>query len=283
MTWASEVELQTSRGSPVSRSKPVDVDASNHGRQDDYAEPFDGAVEGAPGPLRAALERTPEVRCRRRNLCCAAACVFALFALGGSVVGSDPRMWRRHAAESDALGLILWLVSSQNRATLAHNREYFEAQRPLVEASARDFELLEYWSDMRVGSAQTDWRARDTHAPRVSSRLAAPAASPRRYPMIGLRFDMMVRSLRKDPRNDDFRVEKDKCECYRFIELNKLPIMPIIRRWTGEPAGCKAGERCPHLAADRVYDGLRAALGDPTSAITFPSFLKTCHLTQARR
>ena len=65
---------------------------------------------------------------------------------------------RRHAAESDALGLLLWLVSSQNRATLASNRAYFESQRPLVEASARDFELLEYWADMRVSSSQTDWR-----------------------------------------------------------------------------------------------------------------------------
>ena len=37
--------------------------------------------------------------------------------------------------------------------------------------------------------------------------------------MIGLRFDMMVRSLRKDARNDDFRVEKDKCEMYRFVGI----------------------------------------------------------------
>ena len=35
--------------------------------------------------------------------------------------------------------------------------------------------------------------------------------------MITLRFSMMLRAWRADPRADDWRVEKDKCEMYRFL------------------------------------------------------------------
>merc|ERR1740130_1148128 len=213
------------------------------GREDEDEEAFDGATEGAPNRVQ-----------NRRKLGAALACLLVTaIAIVAIVSTNDMRMLNRNIAESDTLALILWLVSAQNRATVRHSKEFFESQRELVKASARNFELLEYWRDMRVTSKTTDW-----------------------YPMISLRFDMMLRQWTADPRADDFRVEKDKCEMYNFVERNRLPVMSILKRWEGEPAGCPEGERCPALAAHNMYTDLQ----DMSSTMKYPTFLKCCHLTQ---
>ena len=110
--------------------------------------------------------------------------------------------------------------------------------------------------------------------------------------MITLRFSMMLRAWRADPRADDWRVEKDKCEMYRFFLRNHLPVMHIYRAWEGgEPAGCEGplfADECAEASAAHVYEELlpgHAGVGINGVAtddqITYPAVLKCCHLTQA--
>ncbi len=122
---------------------------SVHGRAVDGDELHDGAVRS--GAVGARARYSP-----KRSLACAFAVALGT-ALVVYVATTDRRLWARQAAESLALEAVLWVVSEHHRETQRKMYDYFEAQRPLVEASARDFELNAYWRDMRVGSRNTDW------------------------------------------------------------------------------------------------------------------------------
>ena len=121
-----------------------------HGRAEGN-ELHDGAVRS--GAVGARQRYSPY-----RGLACAVAVALGI-ALVVDVAATDRRLWGRHVAESLALEAVLWVVSENNRETQRKMFDYFEEQRPLVEASARDFELNAYWRDMRTQTANTDWCA----------------------------------------------------------------------------------------------------------------------------
>jgi len=71
-------------------------------------------------------------------------------------------------------------------------------------------------------------------------------------------------ALLEEHGRDDFRIEKDKCTMYRFLEKNKLPTVHVVNYWYGR----------------------ETFLGDIQTGVAFksaahwPVFLKFCHLTQ---
>ena len=121
---------------------------------------------------------------------------------------------------------------------------YFLSQRPLIEQSARRFQLLTYWGDLRVEQPGLSW-----------------------YELIGRRMEMMARALRTSGR-DDFLVEKDKCVMLRFLSQNALPVpqaLSVVYRTREELLRSLASE--PFLQ-------------DLDNRTAWPIFLKNCHLTQ---
>jgi len=137
----------------------------------------------------------------------------------------------------------------QPSATRRKAQEYFESQLPLVEASAREFECLEYWCrDLRVMEVETPF-----------------------YDMVNLRFDMMHAKQLADPRADDFRFEKNKCEMNRWLARNRLPRHRTHHMWSanGQWGG---GEATKQTVVDDI-------LANRTGG-TCPMVIEFCHLTQ---
>jgi len=67
-----------------------------------------------------------------------------------------------------------------------------------------------------------------------------------------------------DAGRDDSRVEKDKCEMYRFFERNSVPMNSILNHWTSK---------------EKIIDDIVS--GEALRNVQqFPVFLKCCHLTQ---
>eukprot|EP00930_Biecheleria_cincta_P021938 TRINITY_DN16112_c0_g1_i1.p1 TRINITY_DN16112_c0_g1~~TRINITY_DN16112_c0_g1_i1.p1 ORF type:complete len:411 (+),score=42.09 TRINITY_DN16112_c0_g1_i1:36-1268(+) len=117
---------------------------------------------------------------------------------------------------------------------------YHRAQRPLFRKAAKSFKLHYVWShmeDIRVGLSYDE--------------------------IVTRRFASMRKDLEMYGR-DDARIEKDKCEMYRWIERNHLPVAKILKHWSSN--------------ASAIAD---FASGEALSGIDkFPVFLKCCHLTQ---
>lgn len=119
---------------------------------------------------------------------------------------------------------------------------HFEKHRPIVLSAADKFALhpqLRKWP-FASASRRTD------HTSLVTARMASMGAE-----------------LRKRGR-DDFRVEKDKCEMYRFFGRAKLPTARVLGVWTSLPAFLR------DLQSGSAF----------SSVTSWPIFLKTCHLTQ---
>ena len=72
---------------------------------------------------------------------------------------------------------------------------------------------------------------------------------------------MMLRSLRRDPKLDDFRIEKDKCAFIRFLLRNQLPTSTVHRFWdsnvNGLTSACKEGCVEPLAAQARTLSAPR--------------------------
>ena len=137
----------------------------------------------------------------------------------------------------------------QPSATRRKAQAYFESQLPLVEASARQFECLDYWCrDLRVRREETSF-----------------------YDMVSLRFDMMDAKQREDPRADDFRLEKSKCEMNRWLAANRLPRHRTYRMWSADG---QWGEG--EATATTVVDDI---LANRTGGAC-PMVIEFCHLTQ---
>lgn len=73
----------------------------------------------------------------------------------------------------------------------------------------------------------------------------------------------MLRQLRVQQR-DDYRVEKDRCAQFLFLQANQIPFPPLLGQWSDREA----------LKSD-LRTG--AAIANATA---WPIFLKACHLTQ---
>ncbi|CAE8619987.1 unnamed protein product [Polarella glacialis] len=122
-----------------------------------------------------------------------------------------------------------------------HAHEYYKQQQPLVEESAKNFYLHEYWNDMQAASRDDDWI--DT--------LAVRAAGMRKQ------FDQNGR--------EDFRVEKDKCDMFEFLTRNEFPLPKVYGIWRSSPTD--------------FMENLQSGRAIPANT-SYPVFLKMCHLTQ---
>eukprot|EP00041_Stephanoeca_diplocostata_P027204 m.746217 g.746217 ORF g.746217 m.746217 type:complete len:451 (+) comp23133_c1_seq9:329-1681(+) len=144
--------------------------------------------------------------------------------------------------QSAFLRLAVLTLSAHSRESYRIAETYYTEQRPLFMKAAQEFYLHQYWADagQHITSIDMGW-----------------------YELLGIRIKGMADMYRASGR-DDFKVEKDKCEMYRFIQLNKLPHCPMIGYWSTKEAFVQA-----------ISDGTAMA-----NATRFPVFLKTCHLTQ---
>eukprot|EP00756_Hemistasia_phaeocysticola_P053409 Hpha_TRINITY_DN29006_c0_g1::TRINITY_DN29006_c0_g1_i1::g.156549::m.156549 len=161
-----------------------------------------------------------------------------------SSVGEDLRrgflrglkgFWQGEVANSLRLA-----ASPTAKATYKKARRYFELQYPFVEDSARRFRIHPYFANLSVPSDNVAW-----------------------FEAIRLRMRRMREALERDG-SDDFRVEKDRCEMYRFFARAGIPHVPVLRFWDSlaeVEAAIMSGEAW-------------------SSAGEWPVFLKACHLTQ---
>ena len=133
-------------------------------------------------------------------------------------------------------------------------RRYYEAQWPLVMASARQFHLHPYFgtwaphAKVVPGSSREEDRMRDGEADTAS--------------LITSRMREWGAQLLHADR-DDFRVEKDKCAMQTFLERNNLP----------SPKALLISRDLAHFR--RSLRGLAAA-----AHVRWPLFVKACHMTQ---
>ena len=128
-------------------------------------------------------------------------------------------------------------------------QRYFESQKPLMEKSIRETTLHPYWARTpREVSTQTTWQD-----------------------MVVGRMASMVRQLRTDARNDDFKVEKDKCEMYGFFARNQLPFVGLLGMWSDKQA-----------LVSFLHDTRSNIMLKQKSVrkYSWPLWLKSCHLTQ---
>eukprot|EP00754_Rhynchopus_humris_P041532 Rhum_TRINITY_DN2508_c0_g1::Rhum_TRINITY_DN2508_c0_g1_i1::g.7397::m.7397 len=134
-------------------------------------------------------------------------------------------------------------VSSGAKATAQKAEEYYNQQMPLVRESARNFKLHDYFSHTKLPNTAVEklgW-----------------------YDMIEARTHAMARLLTEQQR-DDFRVEKDRCEMYRFFQRAGLPHVPVVS-----------------VFMDRKQINALAVSGEMFRNVTkWPVFIKACHLTQ---
>jgi len=203
-------------------------------------------------PLVRRRTRKPaccSLRCCRR--CCAASCALlaslglAWYVAWQHLSEKNPvRLWPRQFARSELFNTLF-----QPSDTAEKGRAYFESQLPLMEASARNFECLNYWCEgLSVPSVHTSW-----------------------YGLITNRYDNMYRQMREDPRNDDFRFEKNKCDMYDWYMLNQFRHARIYHRWSAR------GEwGTPPVGHEAVMADLIAN----RSGVAYPSYFKACHITQ---
>ncbi len=191
-------------------------------------------------------------RCRRRGGVCCCCCLLTI-GLAGVIMKalwdalpetSPVRLWPRQFAGSQLFNTLL-----QPSATAHKGRDYFATQLPLMEASARSFDCLDYWcKNLSVPSVHTDW-----------------------YTLLTHRYDSMLAKLRADPRADDFRMEKDKCDMYDWFELNGFRAMRVIYRWSA---------RGEWGTTPSTEDAVIRDLLDNRTGHEFPMFMKMCHITQ---
>lgn len=139
-----------------------------------------------------------------------------------------------HTARSSILKLV---HGSQNSYTAAH--KYYEAQRPLFEAAAKEFELHPAFQFERDVPSE-GWATF--------------------YDMVTLRMKNM-RVHWDQHRWDDFKIEKDKCVVVSMLANNSIPHSKVLGIWRD---------------VDLLVDMLPGVLAKQTK---FPIFLKSCHLT----
>jgi len=130
-------------------------------------------------------------------------------------------------------------VSPGARATHKKAKEYFESQYPLVEESAKNFLIHPYFT-LSIKSDNIAW-----------------------FDTIGLRMRKMRKDLDRDG-SDDFRVEKDRCEMYRFFQRANIPHVKVLGFWESLPDVESA------IESGKIWSGVEQ----------WPNFIKMCHLTQ---
>eukprot|EP00467_Chlorarachnion_reptans_P008516 CAMPEP_0114507058 /NCGR_PEP_ID=MMETSP0109-20121206/11797_1 /TAXON_ID=29199 /ORGANISM="Chlorarachnion reptans, Strain CCCM449" /LENGTH=455 /DNA_ID=CAMNT_0001685765 /DNA_START=237 /DNA_END=1604 /DNA_ORIENTATION=+ len=139
------------------------------------------------------------------------------------------------------LYLHFWtFISPGAYLTWTKAKAYYDQQLPLFEEAARNFEVHPYWLRTKIDRVDVGW-----------------------YEMITLRAKAMS-EMWDESRRDDFRIEKDKCEMYRFFTRNKFRTAPIHGYWNSH---------------EKFTEDLFNDKAVPANA-SWPTFFKCCHLTQ---
>mmetsp|Transcript_9589 Transcript_9589/g.23598 ORF Transcript_9589/g.23598 Transcript_9589/m.23598 type:complete len:451 (-) Transcript_9589:314-1666(-) len=149
----------------------------------------------------------------------------------------------KHTPELQTARLFLGGYGSYKAA-----QRYYESQKPMIEEAMQNTMLHPFWA-----RTQERLSGRETWQDMVVGRMAG-----------------MVKQLNTLGR-DDFKVEKDKCEMYGFLQRNELPFVPLVGMWS---------EKDQLL---EFLDKLRseiASKGTISGGHSFPLWLKSCHLTQ---
>lgn len=131
---------------------------------------------------------------------------------------------------------------------------YYQQQKPLFEAAAREFKLHPYF----------------THT-------AFTGVDMRYHEIVHERIKAMAKMQTEDGR-DDFKIEKDKCYMARFFDRNDIPQCEVLGTWR-ECADLTTALKSPALV-NRLYKQHRLHKGQQNST-RWPVFLKACHLTQS--
>jgi len=211
---------------------------------------------------RLARRRDSKVRMmrlRRCVLCCACAVGFPSLGtvlcmtayMGGSrnplllsTMGVLLPTYTYYVENYGLLGRLARLVDARAAASYARAEAYYTRQRPLFHAAARRWTLHPYFAEQGRAPEFNRW----------DSTL---------YDTLVGRLRVMGTLLHTQGR-DDFRVEKDKCEMYKFVQRNALPTVPVVGFWYDQEE---------FLA--QLQSG--AAFGTTPK---WPMFVKFCHLTQ---
>jgi len=203
----------------------------------------------------AALKQP--TRAAKRGPCCKVCGVSLLLILAWlvSLLIKHPNsdLWSREIMQSDIVEFLYYYLNAENRRTYDVVRKYYDAQRPLVLESARNFQALDYW----VG---------DLHPTTYKMYY---------YDMVKLRFDSMLRRYLADPRSDDWLVEKDKCVMYSWFKRNRFPFSTTLREWHGLDLRLRG-------SAEHVADVIAADMRNVSGLgpVSYPCWFKFCHLTQ---
>eukprot|EP00954_Amorphochlora_amoebiformis_P028996 1392516-Amorphochlora_amoeboformis.AAC.1 len=131
-------------------------------------------------------------------------------------------------------------ISPGAAASWQKAKDYYDKQRPLFEKAAQEFEVHPYWLKTKINRIDAGW-----------------------YEMITLRAKAMYEQYKGEGK-EDFRIEKDKCEMYRFFNRNKFRTAKIHGIWDN---------------VDKFSDELFADKAIPPNS-SWPIFFKCCHLTQ---
>ena len=127
-----------------------------------------------------------------------------------------------------------------SRASYEKARLYYESQLPHFEKAAKEFEMHQYWTRTAIDRKDVGW-----------------------YEMISLRAKAMAEMF-DESGADGFKIEKDKCEMYRFFTRNGFLTSQIHGYWDDK---------------DRFLDEVYGGTAIPNGA-KWPIFIKSCHLTQ---
>ncbi|KAJ9453693.1 hypothetical protein DIPPA_04589 [Diplonema papillatum] len=220
---------------------------SVHRRKDDDAEA--GPTPDAPGDSEKSGKSwgfaAPWCRqaSRRARLAVIAAVVLALcFAASFETIRQFLLRSKRIVSQSNGFTYVRTVLSPRAKETRAKAERYFDEQWPLVNASASTFPVHWYFAKTQV-PPDTD--------------------SVTWYDIVQARIESFARLLKEENR-DDFRVEKDRCEMYRFFERARLPHIKVAHVWTDSAEFAKS-----------------VRSGEAFKNITrWPAFFKACHLTQ---
>jgi len=114
----------------------------------------------------------------------------------------------------------VWLGTFLNSASAANYQKaqaYYQQQLPLFSKAIEENPLHFNVMDPRYRAS------------------VPPGGSASYYDLVKLRAESLLQ-LYKEKKWDGFRIEKSKCDMARFIELNKIPMSPVLGYWDSTEA-----------------------------------------------
>ena len=212
-----------------------------------------------PRPIRRRASVRRYGRVRKCAQCCACLIGFPTIGvlicmasyMGGSrnwlllaTMGTVLPAYTYYVENCGLLAIMLRPFDARSAASFARAEAYYHRQRPMYEAAARRWTLHPYFAEQ--GGAPEFIRLGSTLYDTLTGRLR------------------VMGELLRSKGWDDFRIEKDKCEMYKFVARNQLPMVPVFGYYY------------------RQQDFMRAVRSGAAfaNATRWPVYIKFCHLTQ---